>query len=154
MLSVKLGITMRKLITIKTHKQFTDITDILTTIVKDFGGSSGLINVFVCHTTCGLSILEDELLSLSDILDFLDNIIPIGKKYRHDCIGIRDVPVDERVNGVSHVRMLLFSSSITIPFNNNGLCFGKWQRVFLVEMDWCVPFRDREIVITVTEDKI
>lgn len=136
---------------VKTEKQFTDITSQVNTFLT--GLRSGVVNVFVKHTTCGLSILEDELLSLSDILDFLDTVIPYTKRYRHDCVGIRDVPSDERINGVSHVRMLLFPSSITIPFNIDGLCLGKWQHLFLVEMDWCVPFRERDVLVSIIPNR-
>lgn len=138
-----------KNLNIKTYKQFTDITTLVNASISRSSVTNGIVNVFSKHTTCGLCILENELLSLSDILDFLDTFIPATKKYRHDCVGIRDVPVDERVNGVSHVRMLLFPSSLSVPFDKDGLCFGKWQRLFLVEMDWCTPFRERTILLNI-----
>ena len=140
---------MRKIISIKTEKQFTDITELVQKAVTKSGISKGIVNVFTRHTTCGIKIMEDELLSFADILTFMDNIIPNNRKYNHDLVGIREVPPDERVNGCSHVRMLFFPSNITIPVDDFGLMLGEWQHIFLVEMDWDMPFRDRTIVVTV-----
>ena len=140
---------MRKTITIKTEKQFIDITKIVQDTVKESNIKEGLVHVFAKHTTCGIKIMEDEILSFSDIISFLDSVAPLDGKYRHNLIAIRDVPPDERINGCSHVRMLFFPSSETIPVSNGRLMLGKWQRIFLVEMDWDMPFRDRTIIVTV-----
>ncbi|MFI3177560.1 MAG: secondary thiamine-phosphate synthase enzyme YjbQ [Eubacteriales bacterium] len=134
----------RKQITIATEKQFTNLNDMITDFVKEQKGD-GLVHIFVAHTTCGIKILEGELLLLGDISVFLDDMFPQDKKYMHDRIEIRDVPLDERVNGFSHMRQLFFSSDATVPVRDGKMMLGKWQTVFLVELD---PFREREIVLT------
>jgi secondary thiamine-phosphate synthase enzyme len=63
----------------------------------------------------------------------------------HDKIEIREVPVNERINAHSHLRQLLLPTSETIPVENGKLLLGKWQSVYLVELD---PIRDREVVLT------
>ena len=55
------------------------------------------------------------------------------------------MPVDEAINGHSHIRSLFFNSSESIPINNGKLQVGKWKRLFFVELD---PLRDRELIVT------
>ncbi len=135
---------LRKEITVTTEKQFIKLTDIVSDFVKTQKGD-GMVNIFVCHTTCGIKILENEILLLSDISSYLDKTFPKDGDYRHDIIGIREVPVNERINGFSHMRQLYFESSTNIPVKDGKLFLGKWQDVFLVELD---PIRERDIVIT------
>jgi len=139
---------MRKIISIKTEKQFTDITEIVQDAINESGITEGIAHIFARHTTCGIKIMENEILSFADILSFMDSVAPVDRKYNHDRVAIRDVPPDERINGCSHVRMLFFSSSETIPIGNGKMLLGEWQRIFLVEMDWGMPFRNRTIIIT------
>ena len=139
----------REKIQVDTIKRFTDITKDVQSIINNSNISNGICSIFSKHTTCGIKVMENEILSLADIMTFLETIIPDNKKYQHDRIDIRDVPLDERINAVSHIRMLCFPTSETIPIENNKLLLGKWQTVFLAEMDYGTPFRKREIIITV-----
>ena len=61
-------------------------------------------------------------------------------KYLHDLTFRDDVPVNERVNGHSHVKFI--NSSETIPVENGKLILGQYKS-FGIELD---PIRDREIV--------
>ena len=135
----------------RTDKMFTDITnDIQKMVPKKF---QGLVNVYSPHTTCCVFQTENELLHLVDIRFFLDKLAPYSKqpegehknvKYLHDMISLREgVPVDEPINGHSHIRSLFFNSSETIPVDKGKLILGEWKRIFGVELD---PIRPREIV--------
>ena len=137
----------------KTDKMFTDITDDVQAMVpKNF---QGLVNVYSTHTTCCVFQTENELLHLVDVRFFLDKLVPYVKqpegenrnvKYLHDLISLRaEVPVDEPINGHSHIRSLFFNSSENIPINDSKLLMGKWKRIFFVELD---PMRNRELIIT------
>jgi secondary thiamine-phosphate synthase enzyme len=132
------------LIEIILDKEFTDITNYLNDYIS--GSKCGFLIISSLHTTCGLKILEHELLSLSDIDDFLKRIVPENKTYAHDKINLRQVPVTERINGASHVRMLFFESSLVIPVIDGKLALGEWQRVMAVEMDGAPP-RERKFLI-------
>ncbi|MFS0688507.1 secondary thiamine-phosphate synthase enzyme YjbQ [Sporosarcina sp. 179-K 8C2 HS] len=134
----------RKFITIKTEKQFTPLNDIIADFIKDEKGD-GMVNIFTSHTTCAIKIIENEILLLADINNYLDETFPMDKKYMHDRIEIRDVPINERVNGYSHMRQLFFSTAENIPVKDGKLLLGKWQTVFLIEFD---PIRDREVILT------
>lgn len=133
-----------KKIVINTEKQFIRLNDIIHEFIKNETGN-GLINVFVKHTTCAIKIMEGELLLLSDVNDYLEKEFPSSTQYRHDMIGIRDVPINERINGFSHMRQLMFDVSQSIPTIDGKMDLGVWQDVFLIEFD---PIRDREVVLT------
>jgi secondary thiamine-phosphate synthase enzyme len=53
---------------------------------------------------------------------------------------------DERRNGHAHCRALLLGSSVAVNVANGRLQLGRWQRVFLVELDG--P-RTREVSVLV-----
>ena len=113
----------------ETDKMFTDITDDIQAMVpKKF---QGLVNIYSPHTTCCVFQTENEILHLVDVRFFLDKQAPYIKqpegeyknmKYLHDLIFLRsDVPIDENVNGHSHIRSLFFNSSENIPIKNGKL---------------------------------
>lgn len=143
-----------KEIEIETTKLF----NLITASVRDFVNvnkiENGVIEIFTPHTTTGLLITENELLHLVDIRFFLDKLAPYKKeaegphgnvKYLHDLISLRnDVPADESVNGHSHIRRLLFDSSVRIPVIDGKCYLGQWSDVFFVELD---PGRARKILI-------
>ena len=135
---------IRKVITINTEKQFTQLNGIIADFVKDEKGI-GMVNVFTAHTTCAVKILENELLLLADINNYLDEVFPKDKKYMHDRIEIRDVPLNERINGFSHMRQMFFTTSENVPVEDGKLMLGKWQTLFLIEFD---PARDREVILS------
>lgn len=126
---------------IKTTKTFTDITD----EIKIPKGFNGLVNIFSRHTTAGIRILESETLLMADYQRILEEFAPETGFYAHNIIEARDVPPTERINGHSHIRTLFFPTSETIPIKNGKMLLGKWQRIFLVELD---PKRTREVIIT------
>ncbi len=143
-----------KVFKINTDKLFTNITKkINENLPKNF---NGLAHIYTPHTTSCIFSLEDELLHLTDVRFFLDKMAPFHKdpegdhkniKYLHDLISLRnDVPSDERVNGHSHIRSLLFSGEQMIPFKNGKLLTGKWKSLFFIELD---PGRDREYYLNV-----
>lgn len=135
---------IRKECIIRTEKQFTSLKREINELIEGQKGM-GMVNVFVTHTTCAIKIMEGELLLLSDVHSFLSKTWPRDAEYRHDIIGIRDVPTNERVNGFSHMRQLFFSCDVNIPVHDGEMMLGEWQDVFLVEFD---PERDRKVIVT------
>ncbi len=145
---------MKKTISLNTDKLFTNITPEIAKFAKEWS-KSGLVNIFSKHTTCCIWLTEDELLHHTDVRFFLDKMAPRWKdpegdhkniKYLHDLISLRnDVPIDERINGHSHIRSMFFGSSETVPITDGDLMLGKWKQIFVVELD---PNRDREIICT------
>lgn len=124
--------------------EFIDVTDRLQRFVAGADVRAGILNVQTLHTTTAVIVNEHEPLLLTDFEDLLERTAPEDGRYRHDDTAVRTVNVTdpERSNGHAHCRALLLPSAICVNVVNGRLLLGRWQRVFLVELDG--P-REREI---------
>jgi secondary thiamine-phosphate synthase enzyme len=117
--------------------QFLDITRELVDFVTQTGVEHGFLNVQSSHTTAAIIINEHEPLLLDDMKQLLERVAPRDAQYTHDDFSIRTVNLEpgEPPNGHSHCKSLFLPSSETINVMNGRLQLGRWQRVFLVELD-------------------
>lgn len=103
----------------------------------------GLLNLFVKHTSCALSINENADPDVrTDMEKIMNHIVKENEPYYdHTLEGSDDMP--------AHAKSSLFGVSITIPISNGRLNLGTWQGIYLCE------FRDyggsRHIVATIYE---
>ena len=126
--------------------EFIDITDLVVDVVVESKVESGIAVVFSRHTTAAIKINENEPLLIKDMEHFLSTIAPQDSYYGHNDFAIRTVHMneDECPNGHAHCQHLLMSTSETVPVIDGDLQLGRWQRVFLVELD---RPRTREVVL-------
>ncbi len=117
--------------------QFIDITDRLRELVAEAGIRFGFVNVQTLHTTTAIVVNEFEPLLLADFSTLLQNVAPCDAGYRHDDVTARTVNLtaDERVNGHAHCRALILGASACLNVIDGRLLLGRWQRVFMVELD-------------------
>lgn len=117
--------------------EFVDVTDRLGTIVAASGVRARLVNIQTLHTTTGIVVNEHEPLLLTDLESTLERAAPADASYRHDDVSVRTVNLtaNERVNGHAHCRALLLPMSACLNVVDGRLLLGRWQRVFLVELD-------------------
>ena len=117
--------------------QFIDITSDLEAFVAASSIQSGLLNVQSLHTTAAIIVNEHEPLLLTDMAGLLERLAPAGAVYRHDSITLRTVNcvLGEPPNGHSHCRALLLGSTAALNVVDGEIRLGRWQRVFLVELD-------------------
>jgi secondary thiamine-phosphate synthase enzyme len=116
--------------------EFVDITDRIECFLERTGLAVGFVNVQSSHTTAAIVVNEGEPLLLEDFRALLDRTIPRSLPYRHDDMAHRaDVGADEPVNGHAHCRALVLPSSACVNVVGGRLALGRWQRVFLVELD-------------------
>lgn len=102
---------------------------------------SGILHLFVQHTSCGLTINENADPSVR--VDFEASFNQLVKEnesfYTHTMEGPDDMP--------AHIKSTLVGSSVSIPIINNQLAMGTWQGIYLCE------FRDhasqRRIIATI-----
>ncbi|KAG9627564.1 UPF0047 domain protein, partial [Aureobasidium melanogenum] len=83
--------------------------------IKDY--KVGILQLFVQHTSCALSLNEnwDEDVR-DDMSDALDRIAPEDRKgnlYRHSAEGLDDMP--------AHIKSALIGASVSIPITNGKL---------------------------------
>ncbi len=101
----------------------------------------GLLNIFLQHTSAGLSINENADPSVRvDMELFLNKTVPENSPYfTHIFEGSDDMP--------AHIKSSIFGNSITIPIVDFKLGLGIWQGIYLGE------FRNhggkRKLIITI-----
>ena len=104
---------------------------------------TGLLNLFVLHTSCSLSINENYDPDVrTDMEAILNHTVKEREAYyEHTMEGSDDMPAQAKCS--------LFGVSLTIPITNGRLNIGTWQGIYLCE------FRNhggsRKIVATVYE---
>jgi secondary thiamine-phosphate synthase enzyme len=128
--------------------EFIDVTDQIEALVAEAGIQAGLVNVQSLHTTTSIVVNEHEPLLLADFAALLAEAAPRHAPYRHDDMRARTVNLapGERPNGHAHCRALLLGSSALLNLAEGRLQLGRWQRIFLVELDG--P-RTREVSVLV-----
>lgn len=124
--------------------QFVDLTDRIEALVAEAAMTVGVVNVQSHHTTAAIVVNEHEPELLGDFAATLRSVAAPGARYRHDARPAADSDSDERPNGHSHCQALLLGSSACLNVAGGRLVRGRWQRVFLVELDGPRP---REVSI-------
>jgi len=116
--------------------EFLDLTGTLQRLAAESGIDTGLLNVQTTHTTTGILVNEGEPRLFDDFHAALARFAPLGVAYRHDDLTRRtDIPPDEPRNGHAHCRALVLPASVCLNIVDGRLVLGRWQRVFLVELD-------------------
>ena len=131
--------------------EFIDITDRVVEFVQRSEVQNGIAVVFSKHTTSAITIQENEPLLLQDMTTLLERISPRNAHYRHNDFSVRTVHMHENEcpNGHSHCQHLTLGSSETIPLLDGQLALGRWQRIFMVELDDKAPVPYREVLVQV-----
>lgn len=135
--------------TVRAERQlgFVDLTDQLLGAIAASGVSDGFCVAYSRHTTCALLVNEWENGAQEDLIRRLDLLVPDGLYYAHDDPARRtqNVVPDERANGRAHViQMIVGGTSQVVPVAEGRPALGRWQRLFLLELD---EPKEREIVI-------
>jgi secondary thiamine-phosphate synthase enzyme len=129
---------------------YVDLTEELQRAIKDSGVTEGAAIAFCAHTTCALLINEWEEGAMEDFRNRMLHLVPEDVYYAHDDLDRRTQNLEEsheRRNGHSHVKsMLLSATSHAIPVAAGEPIFGRWQRLFMFEMD---EPKDRQVVFHV-----
>ena len=130
-LNTRLSFTTSKAI------EFVDLTERLGALVRRSGLRLGFVNVQSLHTTAAIVVNEHEPLLLDDFVGFLERLAPRSATYAHDDTLRRRVNLspEERRNGHAHCQSLLLPCSTCINVVDGTLQLGRWQRLFLVELD-------------------
>ncbi len=123
-------------------KGTTEITREVAAILGRSGIKTGIVTVFVKHTSASLVIMENaDPSARRDLEMFFEKLVPENTPwFIHTLEGPDDMP--------SHIRMALTRTSEVIPVTNGGMTLGTWQGIFLFEHRRD-PHR-REIAVSVT----
>jgi secondary thiamine-phosphate synthase enzyme len=126
-------------ISTKRDKQVIDITDRVDRFISEAGVREGVCNVFVLHTTAGLTTGEAIEGTDEDLMEVLERIIP-KIKFRH---------AHDPSHAPDHMISSILGPSLNVPVHAGSLRLGTWQRILLVE---CNGPRDRTVAVTLIQD--
>ena len=119
------------------HSQFLNITPLVIEALAESDVKSGILTVFVSHTTAGITINENADPDVTrDMLSILDRLIPWDHPdYKHI-----------EGNTAAHMKTSLMGNSTQIIVEKGRLQLGTWQGIYFCEFDG--P-RERKIRIKV-----
>lgn len=140
------------MIAIKSHrllvrtrgKGLFEITDKIASWLTDQGIRSGLLTVFVQHTSASLTIQENaDPDVIHDLNVFFNRLVAEDNHlYRHTVEGPDDMP--------AHIRAALTLTQLSIPVEHGRMLLGTWQGIYLFEHR-AAP-HNRDIILQVIEE--
>lgn len=119
---------MIKIIPVQTkNQQLLEITQQAQLILESASSDSGLLTLFIRHTSASLLVQENADPSVQiDLLNWMNRLVPENQsQFTHILEGPDDMP--------AHIKSMLTQTSIAIPFKQRRLMLGTWQGVFLFE---------------------
>lgn len=128
--------------TIRTEhqSQFIEITAQIREIIREKRLQSGICQIFIPHTTAGITINENaDPDVVHDILAQLDKIVPQHNNYRHG-----------EGNSAAHIKAMLSGFSLQLIVENGHLLLGTWQGIYFCEYDG--P-RTRKVIVKLIENR-
>lgn len=88
--------------------------------------STGLVTVFIRHTSASLTIQENaDPDVIADLKSFFERIAPENGPYRHTVEGPDDMP--------AHIRSALTATQLSIPVVEGRMGLGTWQGLYVFE---------------------
>jgi secondary thiamine-phosphate synthase enzyme len=98
----------------------------LTSCLDAMAAGTGLLSVFLAHTSASLCVQENaDPDVLFDLTAALQRLAPESESYRHRSEGPDDMP--------AHIKTLLTATSLSLPVRGGRLALGTWQEVYLIE---------------------
>lgn len=115
-------------ISVQAHgRKLYDITPQVLSWANALGLETGLLTLYIQHTSASLMINENyDSDVLVDMQAFFNRLVPDGDSlFIHTVEGKDDMP--------AHVRTALTQTSLSIPILNGKIALGQWQGIFLFE---------------------
>jgi secondary thiamine-phosphate synthase enzyme len=115
-------------INVKAHgRKLYDITPQVLSWANSLGLQTGLLTLYIQHTSASLLINENyDSDVLVDMEAFFNRLVPDGDSlFIHTVEGADDMP--------AHVRSALTQTSLNIPIVDGKVALGQWQGIFLFE---------------------
>ena len=121
-----------------------EITDLVNEHIAQSEITTGIVTVFIHHTSASLILTENADPTVrQDLETIMQRLAPDGDpEYRHDYEG------DDDMSG--HIRCVLTNDSLTIPITSGKCALGTWQGVFIYEHR-CQSY-ERKLTITILGD--
>ena len=127
-----------------TGRGFYELTTTLQSWVRESRLSTGLLTLYLQHTSASLVIQENADPDVrSDLERFFERLVPDGDPlFEHTAEGEDDMP--------AHVRAVLTCVQLSVPVREARLALGTWQGIYLWEHRY-QPHRRRVLLHLVGE---
>jgi len=104
-----------------------EITSQVQATARTSGLRTGLVHVFVHHTSASLMLCENADPTVrKDLETFMARLVPDGASwFEHDDEGPDDMP--------AHIRTVLTQSGLSVPLTDGRCALGTWQGIYLWE---------------------
>lgn len=103
-----------------------EITEQVAAAVGKSGIRTGIVSIFIRHTSASLVIYENaDSSARADLHHFFEKIAPESGDYVHTLEGADD--------STSHLRMALTRTSEVVPIAEGRMTLGTWQGIFVFE---------------------
>lgn len=122
----------------KKRMEFINITEEVNQAIKDSKVKEGLCHVNAMHITSGVYINDAENGLIQDIQEWLEDLAPSRKDYKHHMTG--------EDNGDAHLKRMIIGHEVTIPITKGKADFGPWEEVYYAEFD---GKREKRVVIKI-----
>jgi secondary thiamine-phosphate synthase enzyme len=115
--------------------------DIVSAVSELSNVDTGLLHVFIQHTSASVCISENADGDVPlDLEMAFNSLAPEIMPYRHTVEGPDDMP--------AHVKSCLLGNSVWVPVHAGRLLLGTWQGIFLCEHRNRAP--SRSLVLTLS----
>ena len=116
-----------------------DFTREVTNWLQGLSVSTGLLTIFIQHTSASLTIQENaDPDVILDLNDFFSRIAPEDNRlYRHMAEGPDDMP--------AHIRAALTQVQLSVPVVKGEMALGTWQGLYVFEHR-AMPTRRRVVL--------
>ena len=107
--------------------EYINITDKVSTIVRESGVQEGIVLVSAMHITASVYVNDAEDGLIADIEEWLTKLAPPNPNYKHHRTG--------ETNGDAHLRRLLMGHQVMVPITKGKLDVGPWEQIYYAEFD-------------------
>jgi len=106
--------------------QMIDITEEVSKIVSQSTVDTGVVVIYVPHTTAGITINENaDPDVIHDLLAQLDRMVPHSQPFYRHVEG----------NSAAHVKASIVGASAMVLIDRGRMVLGQWQGLYFCEFD-------------------
>lgn len=118
-----------------------EVTGEVVRLLRQAAVGTGLVTVFIRHTSASLIIFENaDPSARTDLDEYFERLVPEdGDYFTHTLEGPDDM--------TSHIRATLTATSLSIPVADGRMQLGTWQGIFIFEHR--VASHRRQIAVSV-----
>jgi secondary thiamine-phosphate synthase enzyme len=93
---------------------------------------TGLVRLWVTHTTATVALNEHDPALWEGILSTLTRLIPVNSDYRHNA---KYKWTSRELNAHAHLLNCIMKANVMIPLHQAKMVLGTWRSILFLEFD-------------------